>query len=232
MRDACSRKCCQGGRTLASAWRGECSARIRTCAWVGFGPVSAGEVRFRSIGNRFLVAVYLCSLALCGGFVVLFVGALVAPDSSEAPIYVAAIASVCAVVLIAVRASRVGLLYDAANQTLTVTNVWSKHNFDVNEIAAVRVVPYPAKRSRRGRGRNVPSIEVRLRDEQRCHLLATAIESERSRLAAWNFLQTTRAPLWPNRREYVDGAYVPQQWTERRYSARHPHTRTGPKGER
>jgi hypothetical protein len=187
--------------------------------------VGAGDVTFRSIGNRLLVAVYLWSLVLCGWLVLLFAGALAAPDGSDAPLYGATIVSISAAVVITIRVVQIGLRYDPANQTLTVRNVWSKHSFDVNDIAAVRVAPYPAKRSRRGGGHNVPSIEIRLRNDQRCHLLATAIGARQRRLAVWNLLHTTHAPLWPSKREYVDGAYLPQQWTERRYSARHPHKR-------
>jgi hypothetical protein len=78
---------------------------------------------------------------------------------------------------------------------------------------AVRIVPFPWVRQRGPSATTSPMLEVKTADGTQMRLLATAVDTKRSRTAALDFLEVAGVRPLPSRTEFVDLNYVAQEWT-------------------
>lgn len=181
-------------------------------------PLSTHVRRFRSWHNRVLLGVWavllvgvawmLLNVALLGAAELIGFStgaALIASGIAASLVFVAAVVRVC----------RVCMLVDETARTIVAVNLFARVTLHVADIVSARVVAFPPPRRLRGTG-SCPVLEVRTRSGEIVQLLATAISSRRSRIAALEFLRRAGISPLPTRYEYVDLAYDPQVWSNGR----------------
>ena len=191
---------------------------VGRCRSTAMRTISAVDqpLRFCSYGNRLALAgwtVLAIGLAWLGLNAVLIGLAGLLGLSAQLAFTVSTV--VCAALALTgiVIACRVALCRDEARGTVTVVNLLSRSEFDVRDVVAVRIVPFPWVRQRGPSATTNPMLEVKTTGGSQIRLLATAVGTKRGRTAALDFLRAARVGPLPSRAEYVDLNYVAQEWT-------------------